>query len=272
MNNLKTLILKTKRKIFNDLSGNNISGLKGEGSDFEEIRAYIHGDDRRKIDWKNSAKMQSLYVRVYNETREINVVLASLLNGNLEFGCERKKKELLIEICAILGYSAIKNGDLFSGASLSHKKKQINIPSKKTFLLEEYLNIVSKQTLLNLKADFDNDIKYLKKHLKKKSLLFIVSDFLDEINLSALSKKHEIVLIIVRDRFEENPTLEGEINLIDPESGEEVEIYLTKNMIQQYRERYIKQDQKLFKHLKSLGISYIKIYTNEDPFVKLQRI
>ena len=267
MKNLKTLILKTRRKIFNELSGNNISRLKGEGSDFEEIRAYIYGDDRRKIDWKNSAKMQSLYVRVYNETRKINVVIASLINGNLE-----SKKELLVEISAILGYSAIKNGDLFSGANLSQKKREINIPSKKTFLLEEYLTILFKQNMINLKTDFAHDISYLQKHIKKKSLLFLLSDFLDEINLSKLSKKHEIIVIILRDKFEENPTFEGEVNLVDPESGEEIETYLTKSMIKKYREKYIQNDRKLFKHLKSLGINYIKIYTDEDPFVKLQRI
>jgi uncharacterized protein (DUF58 family) len=272
MKTLKTVLLKTKKRIFSELSGNNISRLKGEGSDFEEIRAYIHGDDRRKIDWKNSAKMQSLYVRVYNETREINVVIASLLNGNLEFGTQKKKKDLLIEICAILGYSTIKNGDIFRGATLSIDKKQINSSSKKIFLLEEYLNILSSQNLLNLKSDFTNDINYLKKYIKKKSLLFIISDFLDEIDLSTLSKKHEIVVIVVRDKFEESPILEGEINLIDPESGEEIETYLTKNMLKQYKREYIKNDNKLFTHLNHLGISYTKIYTNEDPFTKLMKI
>ncbi len=272
MKNLKTIIIKTKRRIFNELSGNNISKLKGEGSDFEEIRAYIHGDDRRKIDWKNSAKMQSLYVRVYNEEREINVVIASLLNGNLEFGNDRKKKDLLIEISAILGYSAIKNGDLFSGASLSQKKREINNPSKKIFLLEEYLKLLIKQNLINIKTDYTEDINYLKKHIKRKSLLFIISDFLDEIDLSSLSKKHEIIVIVVRDKFEENPILEGEINLVDPESGEEIETYLSKNMLKSYKEKYIQNDKKLFKHLNSLGIRHIKIYTDEEPFVKLQRL
>ncbi len=272
MKNLKTLIFKTKRKIFSDFSGNNISRLKGEGTDFEEIRAYIYGDDRRKIDWKNSAKMQSLYVKVYNETREINVVIASLLNGNLEFGTQKKKKDLLIEICAILGYSTIKNGDLFRGASLSIDKKQINSSSKKVFLLEEYLNILSTKNLLNLKADFKNDINYLQKYIKKKSLIFIISDFLDEINLSILSRRHEIVVIIVRDYFEENPNLDGEINLVDPESGEEVETYLTKSMLKKYRAKYIENDKKLFSHLNHLGISYTKIYTHEDPFIKLKKV
>ncbi len=272
MKTLKSLILKTKKRIFSELSGNNISRLKGEGSDFEEIRAYIHGDDRRKIDWKNSAKMQSLYVRVYNETREINVVIASLLNGNLEFGTPKKKKDLLIEISAILGYSVIKNGDIFRGASLSIDKKQINASSKKIFLLEEYLNILSTQNLLNLKSDFTNDINYLKKYIKKKSLIFIISDFLDKIDLSTLSKKHEIIVIIVRDQFEENPTLEGEINLIDPESGEEIETYLTNNMLKAYKIKYRENDKKLFAHLNHLGISYTKIYTHEEPFINLMKI
>ena len=80
------------------------------------------------------------------------------------------------------------------------------------------------------------------------------------------------MVIIVRDYFEENPNLDGEINLVDPESGEEIETYLTKSMLKKYRAKYIENDKKLFIHLNHLGISYTKIYTHEDPFIKLKRI
>jgi uncharacterized protein (DUF58 family) len=269
MHKLKTIILKTKKRIFSEFSGNNRSFLKGEGSDFEEIRAYIYGDDRRKIDWKSSAKMQSLYVRVYNEEREVNVVVASMLGGNLYFG---QKHSLMVEICAILGYSAIKNSDLFSGCILSEKEKKINKPSKKTYLLEEYLKKISSYELLNLKNEYKKDVEYLKKSLKKRSLLFLISDFLDQVDLTPLSKKHEIVVIIIRDKNEENPLLQGDTTLVDPVTNETLKINITPKVIQKYRENYKKNDAKLIAHLNLLSIRHIKIYTNEDAFVKISSL
>ena len=108
----KYIILKTKKEVFGSLSGNNISALKGEGFEFAELREYAFGDDVKKIDWKTTAKLGKPYVKIHHEERELNVVVSTLLSGSTFFGTSRVKKEYIIELMAILGYSAIKNRDL----------------------------------------------------------------------------------------------------------------------------------------------------------------
>lgn len=108
--------------------------------------------------------------------------------------------------------------------------------------------------------------------IKARSLVILVGDFLGVIDLSVLSRRHEIFVIIVRDRFEESPYELGDVSISDPESRESVELYFGKHAKEGYHKRYQENDAKLFAHLKSLGIRYVKICTDEDAWMKLRHV
>ena len=94
--------------------GNNPSLFQGEGFEFAELREYVYGDDVRKIDWKTTAKLGKPFIKIYHEERELNVVVSSMMSGAMHFGIKRAKSEVVSELVGILGFSAVKNGDLFS--------------------------------------------------------------------------------------------------------------------------------------------------------------
>ena len=94
--------------------GNNASLFQGEGFEFAELREYVYGDDVRKIDWKTTAKLGKPFVKIYKEERELNVVVVSMLGGSVYFGTVKQKSDIIAEVVATLGFSAVKNSDLFS--------------------------------------------------------------------------------------------------------------------------------------------------------------
>ncbi|MBT8348832.1 MAG: DUF58 domain-containing protein, partial [Sulfurovum sp.] len=111
---VKKIILKTKKQVYGDMLGNNASLFQGEGFEFAELREYVYGDDVRKIDWKTTAKLAKPFVKIYKEERELNVVVVSMLSGSTYFGTVKQKSDIIAEVIATLGFSAVKNADLFS--------------------------------------------------------------------------------------------------------------------------------------------------------------
>lgn len=114
MNKAQHILLKARRQIIGDRIGNNPSMFRGEGYDFIELREYVPGDDTRHIDWNITAKMQRPYVKVFREERELSVVTVAMLGGSLYFGSGKFKHDAVAEAVALVGYSAIANGDLFT--------------------------------------------------------------------------------------------------------------------------------------------------------------
>ena len=265
----KKIILKTRRQVFGDMLGNNASLFQGQGFEFAELREYIYGDDVRKIDWKTTAKLGKPFVKVYKEERELNVVVATMMNGSVYFGTVRQKSELIAEIVSILGFSAVKNSDLFSHFIYADKFYEKSKPSKKLFAVSRAVEALSEFKTLGKEADFKGFADALFRRVKKRSLLFIVSDFIGEIDLSLLSKKHDVFAVIVRDKFEENPQELGYLQLIDMESGGSYEGSVDNSTLAQYKKALDKNDEKLYKDFKRNAIRFAKIYTDEEPYLKL---
>ena len=268
---VKKLLIKTKRQVFSEIAGNNPSLFKGEGFDFVELREYMPGDDVKKIDWLISAKLQKPYVKVFKEERELNIVTALMLNGSTYFGTKRFKYELMAQIGAILGFSAIKNQDNFSYLLYADKEYGAIRPTKNINAVTKFTEAVMRFEPLGKRADFEGLIQRLFK-LRRRSIIFIISDFLEEVNLKVLAKKHEVVAIIVRDRFEEEPVELGFVNVLDPQSRESLLVDLDGATIKNYKKEILRQDRVLYKDLKSAGVRFTKIYTHEDPFVKLLKL
>ena len=268
---VKKIILKTKKQVYGDMLGNNASIFQGEGFEFAELREYVYGDDIRKIDWKTTAKLGKPFVKIYKEERELNVVVVSMLSGSMYFGTVKQKSDIVAEVVATLGFSAIKNSDLFSHMVFADKMYNLSKASKKLFSVHKAVEDVVDFDPLGKEADFPGLVETLVTRLKKKALLFIVSDFVGEIDLKLLAKKHDIFAVIVRDRFEENPSELGYLRLIDMESKQSYEGDVDAGTLKNYTKALHDNDEKLYKQFKKQGVRFTKIYTDEEPTLKLMK-
>lgn len=269
--NLKKIIIKTKKQVFSEISGNNSSKLKGEGYDFLELKEYEYGDDVKNIDWTISAKLKKPYVKVFHAQRELNINIVPILNGSLYFGTSKFKQEIVTEICSILGYSSIKQGDPFLSFIANEELNILSKKSKKLATVSFMSENIYNYNLLNKKVNYSKICDELFKSIKKKSIIFLIGDFfnIDSLDLKILSKKHEVFLIIVRDIFEENPTVLGKVNLTDVTYNLDYDGIIDNESIKNYKAFIKKNDHKLFLHLQKCGIKSVKIYTNEEPISKL---
>jgi len=267
----KKIILKTKKQVFGDMLGNNASLFHGEGFEFAELREYIYGDDVRKIDWKTTAKLGKPFVKVYREERELNVLISTMLNGSTYFGTVRQKSDYIAELVAILGFSAVRNSDLFSYLNFADKLYHHSKPSKKLFAVSRETEYAMGFNPLGREGDFRGWTDTIYKRVKKKSLLFLISDFVGDVDLRLLAKKHDLFAVIVRDRFEENPSELGYLRLVDTESKKSYEGDINSTTIRSYEKALKENDQKLYKQFKEQGIRYVKLFTDEDPMIKLMK-
>ena len=268
---VKKIILKTKKQVYGDMLGNNASLFQGEGFEFSELREYIYGDDVRKIDWKTTAKLGKPFIKVYKEERELNVVVVSVLSGSTYFGTVKQKSDVMAEVTATLGFSAVKNSDLFSHMIFADKMYEFSKPSKKLFSVHKAVEDVLNFDSLGKEADFSALVETLISRLKKKALLFIVSDFVGEIDLKLLSKKHDVFAVVVRDKFEENPSELGYLRLIDMETKQSFEGDINSATLKQYEKALHDNDEKLYSQFKKQGVRFTKVYTNEEPTLKLMK-
>ncbi len=271
---LKKIIIKTRRNIFSEIIGNNSSLLKGEGYDFLELKEYEYGEDVKKIDWLISAKFKKPFVKVFHAQKELNINIVPILNGSIYFGSKRFKQELVTEICSILGYSCIKQGDPFSSFIATESLELCTKKSKRNFAVTMMSEKIFNYDCIGKSVNLKNLSNELFKKIRKKSIIFLVGDFFDIENLDfkLLSRKHEIIAIMVRDRFEEDPFELGNVNLVDPATNQTFDGNIDKSMIREYQKRVKANDHKLYEHFQKCGIKFTKIYTEEEPLPKLLRL
>ena len=272
MSKIQKILIKTKRQIFSEIPANNPSIFEGEGFDFAELREYEYGDDVRKIDWNVTAKMQKPYIRIFREERELNIVIVALLSGSLHFGSKRFKQEELAEIIALLGFSAVKNGDKFSLFTYDESLKSIIRSTKKVTAVNRGVEQVYQENCIGKRVNAKDLAKELFKKIKRRSIIFLVGDFFEEYDLRLLSKKHEVIAIMVRDKLEEHPPLLGSINLMDPSSLGSRYLDLNRTTKKEYEKQLQKRDHKLYLELRRARVDFTKIYTDENPYIKLKKL
>jgi len=268
---VKKIVLKTKKQVYGDMLGNNASLFQGEGFEFAELREYVYGDDVRKIDWKTTAKLSKPFVKIYKEERELNVVVVSMLSGSTYFGTVKQKSDIIAEVAATLGFSAIKNADLFSHMIFADDMYSFSKPSKKLFSVHKAVEEIVDFDPIGKEADYNVLVETLINRLKKKALLFIVSDFVGEIDLKLLAKKHDIFAVIVRDKFEEDPSELGYLRLIDMETRQSYEGDVDSGTLKNYKKALHDNDEKLYKQFRKQGVRFTKVYTHEEPTLKLMK-
>lgn len=272
MSKLKKILVRARRQVFSEMVGNNPSIFQGEGYDFIELREYMPGDDIRHIDWNITAKMQKPYIKVFREERELNVVLVSILNGSMHFGSKKFKQDIVAEVNALLGFLVLKNGDLLSSYIFTDKLESYLKPSKHYFQVEKSTQEIMNFTALNQKLDFKVIADTLYKRLQRKSLIIIVGDFFEIPDFKLLAKKHEVVAVIVRDKFEEKPPQMGFASLVDPESGAVLEGDFNHTSISEYTKKIQEHDRNLYNELRKHQIRFTKVYTDSLVSVSLKRL
>jgi uncharacterized protein (DUF58 family) len=272
--NLKKLLIKTKKSVFSQMIGNNTSRFKGEGYDFAELREYEDGEDVRKIDWVISAKIGKPYVKVFHAQRQLDINVVALMGGGVYFGTHIQKQELITQISSMIGYSAIASNDNFASFIATDSLQLITKKSKNIKSVEYMAQTMYHYPVIGKTIEYHTLKDQLFKQVPQKSILFLVGDFLEceDLDLKLLAKKHELIAIVVRDRFEEDPSSLGGVEIVDPATLQRLEFELGDKEVKQYTKYIQSYDLKLFKKFQKWGVEFVKVYTDENPLVKLLKL
>jgi len=266
------ILLRAKKDVFSGNLGEHLTAFKGDGLDFREIRDYDHGDDIRKINWKATAKGAGVKTNVFNEERELNIVLAFMVSGSINFGSIKLKQEVVAEILALLSFSALKGHNRLQGQFFSDKSELFFEPSKSNTIIYNIVENSININTLGKEVNYKNFCNFVNNVVRQKSLIFMVGDFYGDIDLSDIAHKNEVYALIVRDRLEENPLLHGTFELIDPNSLESNTISLNKSTAKEYQKLIEEHDDAIQEHFLEHQISFGKIYTDEDVYLRLSEI
>ena len=220
---VRKIEIKTRRLSNHIFSGEYHSHFKGRGMTFSEVRKYQYGDDIRDIDWNVTAKLNEPHIKIFEEERELTMMLLVDVSKSESFGTRiQQKRDLITELCAVLSFSAIQNNDKV-GVVFFTDQIELFIPPKKgkshiLRIIRELIEFKPKGTGTNISEAF----KFLSSVIKKRSIVFTLSDFQDEAydkNLKIASSKHDLTAIRIIDPAEEQLPDIGLVQLQNPETG-----------------------------------------------------
>jgi uncharacterized protein (DUF58 family) len=266
---VRKIEIKTRGISNQVFSGSYQSAFKGRGMAFTEVREYQFGDDIRSIDWNVTARFNHPYVKVFEEERELTVMLLIDVSGSNEFGTRRQlKEEMITEIAAVLAFSAISNNDKVGVIFFSSIIEKF-IPPKKGST--HILRII--RELLNFKpeqqgTDISGALKYMRNVIKKKSVTFLISDMQDEgfeNALTIVSKKHDLVGIRVFDPLEQEIPSVGLIRMRDAETGQMIWADTSSRSFRENLKNWHSQHEKFIKNaFTKASVDLTSISTDHD--------
>ena len=223
---VRKIEIKTRRLSDHMFGGEYHSTFKGRGMTFSEVRQYQFGDDVRSIDWNVTARYNEPYIKVFEEERELTLMLLVDISGSEFFGTDEQfKNEIVTEIAATLAFSALQNNDKI-GLILFSDQIELFIPPKKgkSHVLRIIRELIEHKGQ-SKKTDLVNALKYLSNVMKKKAIVFVLSDFITENykdTLKIVSGKHDVTGIRVYDKHEEQLPNLGMVQMQDQETGETI--------------------------------------------------
>jgi len=240
---VRKIEIKTRRLSDHVFGGEYHSAFKGRGMTFSEVRKYQYGDDIRAIDWNVTARTNEPHIKVFEEERELTMLLMVDISGSEYFGTDIQfKKDTITEIAATLAFSAIQNNDKV-GLLLFSDKIELFIPPKKgkthvLRIIRELLEFKPTST----KTNISEALKYVSSVMKKKVILFVLSDFMDanyEKTLKIISKKHDVTGIRVYDKHDVGIANLGMVSMLDSETGKIVLVNTASKKVQNsYKKHY----------------------------------
>jgi uncharacterized protein (DUF58 family) len=266
---VRRIEIKTRGISQHIFAGEYHSTFKGKGMAFSEVREYQYGDDIRNIDWNVTARFNHPYVKVFEEERELTVMLLIDVSASRDFGSgELLKKNLITEVSAVLSFSAIQNNDKI-GVILFSDKIEMFIPPKKG--RQHILRIIRELIEFHPEkrgTDISQALRYLTNVIKKRSVAFLISDFIDNQYDDAIkiaSKKHDLIALKITDRRESELPPVGMIYSVDAETGEKIWIDSSSKKVRDaYKTHFFKRQKELDDVLLKYGVDSVTLDTQSD--------
>ena len=271
---VRKIEIKTRRLSDHIFSGEYHSSFKGRGMTFSEVRQYQYGDDVRAIDWNVTARYNEPYVKVFEEERELTMMLVVDISGSEFFGTTQQfKRDTLTEIAATLAFSATQNNDKV-GLLLFSDAVELFIPPKKgkshvLRIIRELIEFQPKST----KTNITEALKFLSSVMKKRAIVFVLSDFMDEDyeqTLKIAGKKHDVTGIRVYDKHDVSIPNLGMVSMLDAETGETMLVNTASKRVRNgYKEHYLKTVDYFEKSFSHSGAGVISTRIDESYVKKL---
>lgn len=267
---VRKIEIKTRGLSKNIFAGEYHSAFKGRGMTFSEVREYQYGDDIRNIDWNVTARHNRPYVKIFEEERELTVMLMIDVSASRNFGTISKlKKNQITEIAAVLAFSAIQNNDKIGVIFFSDKIEKFIPPKKgRTHILHIIRELIDfypedKQT------DIEQALEYMTNSIKKRCTCFVISDFIDEHDfahaLAIANRKHNVVALRVYDPRENQLPPVGMMYLRDAETGEQMWVDTSDKKLREAYEKYaFVREKELDAIFKRSGVNVANIRSDED--------
>ena len=263
---VRQIEIKTRGLSRNIFAGEYHTAFKGKGMTFSEVREYQYGDDVRNIDWNVTARFNNPFIKIFEEERELTVMLLIDVSGSREFGTVKTlKRDVITEIAATLAFSAIQNNDKIGVIFFSDRIEKCILPQKGKkhilYIIRELIDFKPESR----KTDISVALRYFTNMVKKRSTAFLISDFMDKDVSEAMTianKKHDIVAVQVYDKRETILPKVGYIKLKD-----EQRIWVNTNdskLRQEYENYWSKKQNQLQHSLKKSGVDFVSISTDED--------
>ena len=267
---VRKIEIKSRGLSKNIFAGEYHSAFKGRGMTFSEVREYQYGDDIRNIDWNVTARHNRPYVKIFEEERELTVMLMIDVSASRNFGTISKlKKNQITEIAAVLAFSAIQNNDKIGVIFFSDKIEKFIPPKKgRTHILHIIRELIDfypedKQT------DIEQALEYMTNSIKKRCTCFVISDFIDEHDfahaLAIANRKHDVVALRVYDPRENQLPPVGMMYLRDAETGEQMWVDTSDKKLREAYEKYaFVREKELDAIFKRSGVDVANIRSDED--------
>ena len=267
---VRKIEIKTRGLSQNIFAGQYHSAFKGRGMAFAEVREYQFGDDVRDIDWNVTARFQHPYVKVFEEERELTVMLLIDVSGSLNFGTARQlKSDMATEIAATLAFSAIQNNDKIGVIFFSDRIEKYIPPQKGRkhigYIIREMLDFHAQSQ----KTDVGMALEYLTRVMKRRCTAFVLSDFYTRADFSTVlqiaNRKHDVAAIQVYDkRAKELPDV-GLIKVRDAETGHDIYIDTSSKKLRQAHTRYwMEREETLRQTFAKSNVDWVSVATDED--------
>ena len=274
---VRKIEIKTRGLSQNIFAGQYHTAFKGRGMTFAEVREYQYGDDVRSIDWNVTARFGHPFIKVFEEERELTVMLLVDVSGSRDFGTGfMLKKDIITEVAATLAFSTIQNNDKVGVIFFSDKIEKF-IPPKKG--KKHVLHIIRELLVFepsSRQTDIGGALKYFTNAIKKHSTAFVISDFMDhgfDRTLQIANRKHDIAALQVYDIREAEIPNVGLIKLKDAETGERIWIDTAdKRLRTSYKHKWNERQLELQKTFKQSGVDSVSMSTNEDYVRALMKL
>ncbi len=274
---VRKIEIKTRGLTRQVFAGEYHSAFKGRGVTFSEVREYQYGDDTRNIDWNVTARFNHPYIKIFEEERELTVMLMVDVSGSRNFGSDvALKKNVITEISAVLSFSAIFNNDKIGVIFFSDRVEKF-IPPKKG--RKHILHIIRELIEFHPssgKTDIIEPLRYLTNVIKKRCTAFVLSDFICppfENSLKIAARKHDIVALHIYDRRETEMPPVGLVKFTDPESGREKWVDTTSGTVREnYRKNWLEHSSAITSLFARCGVDMTSVDTSTDyvkPLIKL---